>query len=558
MGIDRRDFLKGAAILGGATALSGLAACTPDPQPEQSEPGEISTVDPSTLKWDEEYDLVIVGGGGAGMIAAIQAAQDDPKATIVILEKMSKEGGSTIISGGNIGAMGTDNLKAFAESSGNDVYKNDTFEMYWEDKLAAGCYFGHPEIAKLFTFNSLDNFNWNESLGIKWNGSRAYESPVEMPSDWTASAVMQASQYLMTYNAKGESTMINRKIRYNIGSRYGELSGGAADFQCWLDNMKANPNASLVCDAPVDSIVREKPFSGDVLGVVLKNGKTIKAKRAVILAAGGFHANPAMVHLHDPRVDPSVESSGGRGCTGDMIIAAQMVGAQTVNMQCIQIDFGGSVKEPSMSGNSNSNPFSGAGFYIDVDRGGKRFWTEKPSDEQYMDAELMTLHGKGMKTWFRLGDSGSVASNRTPENLASFAANYGSVCNTIAELATAIGCNATTLQETIDRYNSFIDTKKDTEFGKPTSLLNHKIETPPFYVFEATYYCRTTPGGLQIDTNSQVVDLFGQPIPRLFAAGEVTGNVHGRFRNNGGDSMCDITCFGRLSGQNAVKLAPLS
>ena len=556
MSIDRRDLLKGAALIGGAAALSGLAACTPAQNNANPSEGGNTVTGSDVKSWDEEYDIVIVGGGGAGLIAAVQAAQDDPDVKIAILEKMPTHGGSSILSGGNIGAMGTDNLIAFAEETGDDIYRDDTFDMYWEDKLTAGCYYGHPEIAKLFTFNSLDNFNWQESLGSTWSGSRPYETPVAMPSDWTKSAVMQASQYLMTYNDEGKSTMINRKIRYNIGSKYKDLSGGGANVQCWLDHVQSHENTDLILDSPVETIIRESQFSGDVLGVALKDGTTYRAKRGVILASGGFAGNPEMVHLHDPRVDLSIQTSGGVGNTGDMLVAAQLVGGQTVNMHCIQIDFGGSVKEPSMSGNNNSNPFSGASAYIDVTKEGKRFWTEKPNDEQYMDAELMTLHVNKMKTWFRLGDSGSVAENRTPENLATFESTYGSVCDTIEELASAIGCDAATLKETIDSYNAMVDAKKDTQFGKAVGHLTHKIETPPFYVFEATYYCRTTPGGLRIDTNSQVVDVFGQPIPRLFAAGEVTGNVHGRFRNNGGDSMCDITCFGRLSAQSVVKLPP--
>ena len=545
--INRRDLLKGAAAMGGVAALTGLAGC----QPAASNSGGSST---AQEKWDAEYDIVIVGAGGAGLIAAIQISQDDPDATIGIFEKMSSHGGTSILSGGNIGAMGTANLLAFADETGQDIYKDDTFQMYWEDKLKAGCYYSHPEIAKLFTYNSLDNFNWQESLGIKWKGSRPYESPVEMPSDWSKSALMQASQYLMTFDDEGRSTMINRKIRYNIGSTYKDLNSGAANVACWFDHVEANPNAEIIFDSPVDTIIREQAHSGDVQGVTITGGKRIRAKRAVILASGGFGGNPEMVHLHDPRVDLSVETSGGRGNTGDMLIAGQLIGAQTVNMHCIQLDFGGSVKEPSMRGNNNSNPFSGPDGYIDLDFSGKRFWTEKEPDEQYMDAEIMTLHVANMKSWWRFGDSNSVAKSRTEDNLRTFKEKYGHVCDTLEEVASVIGCDVNTLRETIDRYNSFIDTKKDTEFGKPVGCLGHKLETAPFYLFEATYYCRTTPGGLMINTDSQVVDLFGKPIPRLFAAGEVTGNVHGRFRNNGGDSMCDITCFGRISAQNAVKL----
>ena len=565
MDIDRRDLLKGAAVLGGAAALSGLAGCVPEEPEEENKTGsegkesEVGTgadIVVEEPKWDEEYDIVIVGGGGAGFISVIAAAEADGDVSIVVYESMSAPGGSTIMSGGNIGAMGTDNLKAYAEETGNDIYKDDTFEMYWEDKLAAGCWYGHPEIAHLFCYNSLDNFNWLESLGIKWSGSRYYENPVEMPSDFTNAPVMQSSQYLMTYDEEGKSSMINRKFRYNVGSTYKDSGGGRGNFMCLQDTLDTHSNIELVCDAPVKTIVRENQIEGDVTGIILSNGKAIRAKRAVILASGGFHGNGEMIHLHDPRIAVTTRTSGGIGCLGEPLIAAQLIGAQTVNMHCIQIDFGASAREPSMSGNNNSNPFSGPASFIDVGKNGKRFWTEKPGDEQFMDAELMTLHKNGFTTWFRVGDSGSVASSRTPENLESFKNNYGAICDTIEELATFIGCDAATLRETITNYNKFVDNEKDTECGKSAVLLTHKIDTPPYYAFEAGYYCRTTPGGLRIDTNAQVVDLFGKPIPRLYAAGEVTGNVHGRFRNNGGDSWCDITCFGRIAGANAVALSP--
>ena len=550
MDIDRRNLLKGAAVIGGVAALSGLAACT---QQKPSTPTE-----DKKKEWDEEFDIVIVGGGGAGLIAGIECGNNDPAAKIIILEKMSAAGGSTSLSGGNIGAMGTANLLAFAESSKNPIYKDDTHQMYLEDKLKAGCYYGHEPITKLFCYNSTDNFNWNESMGIKWNGSRYYENPVEEPSNWRVSKLFQASQYMSVYDNTGMSDMVNRRFRYNIGSTYtntkGEqLSGGRADFGCWMDNFAKNPNGELRTDAPVKSIVRAGNMTGDVTGVVLENGKKIRAKRAVILASGGYAGNANMINFYDPRVPKDVKTSGGPGNTGDMLTAAQLIGGQLVNMHCIQIDFGGSVKEPSMSGNNSSNILNGARAFVEVNKSGKRFWPEKGGDEQYMDAENCILHAGGIRSWFRVGDKNGLA-NRTPENMAEFEKTYGKVCQTLDEVATFIGCPAATLKETIANYNKYVDAKKDDEWGKQKSLLTNRIETPPFYVSEHTFYCRTTPGGLQIDTNAQVVDVLGQPIPRLFAGGEVTGNVHGRFRNNGGDSMCDVTCFGRLSAQSAIKL----
>ena len=560
MELDRRNFLKGAAVVGGTAVVAGLTGCTPAGGTTTSSTTTASSTVPQS--WDEEHDLVIVGAGGAGLIAALSATEADSSADIVILEKMATPGGSTILSGGNIGAMGTDNIKAYAASSGDPTYQDDTFEMYWQDKMAAGCYLSDPDIARLFAYNSLDDFNWLENLGITWTTTRPYESPVDMPSDFSKAPVLQSCQYLMTYDENGKSSLVNRKVRYNTGSTYKDGTGGSANFQCLMDNVATKDNITIVTNAPVTSIIREEPTSGDVLGVTATvSGKAtaIRAKRAVIITAGGYAANGAMISMYDPRIDPATTTSGGPGNTGDVMISAQLIGAQTVNMQCIQCDFGGTVKEPSMSGgSSDSNPFGGPGDFIDVGKDGKRFWTEKAADEQFEDAELMTLHKMGYKSWWRLGDSQSVAKSRTQDNLDNFAKTYGSVCQSVPELATAIGCDAGTLQQTLDAYNGFVAAQMDTELGKSKAFLTHPINTPPYYVFEATYYCRTTPGGLRINTDSVVLDLYGKPIPRLYAAGEATGNTHGRFRNNGGDSWCDMACFGRISGKNAAAEKPAS
>ena len=349
-----------------------------------------------------------------------------PNVDVVIYEKLDIPGGSTILSGGNIGAMGTDNLLAFAEETGMDIYKDDTFEMYYEDKLAAGCYYSDPELARVFCYDPLDNFNWLRSLGITWNGSRFYENAVDMPSDFSKAAIHQACQYLMAYDDEGKSTMVNRKFRYNIGSTYGDLKGGPANFQCLLDTLSTHPNASLVTGAPVKSIIRSGQISGEVQGVVLENGKRVRAKKAVILTAGGFAGNGKMLDMYDPRIDPSTLTSGGTGNTGEMLVAAELVGGQTVNMQCIQIDFGYTAKEPTLINTANSNPFGGAGDYIEVGPDGKRFWAERRNHEQFMDAELMCTHRLGYKNWWEIGDSQSI-SEKTTEGHFSVNINSGEV-----------------------------------------------------------------------------------------------------------------------------------
>ena len=164
------------------------------------------------------------------------------------------------------------------------------------------------------------------------------------------------------------------------------------------------------------------------------------------------------------------------------------------------------------------------------------------------------LNMKNMVNYWTIGDATSVANGgATEEDLAAFADGLGIVANSVEELAEGIGCDAAELQATLDTYNAFVDSGVDTDYGKAAIYLTQKIETPPFYAFETCYTCRSTPGGLRVDTDTRVLDLNGQPIPHLFAAGEVTGNLHGHYRNTGGDSWTDLACFGRIAGASAAK-----
>jgi fumarate reductase flavoprotein subunit len=295
---------------------------------------------------------------------------------------------------------------------------------------------------------------------------------------------MQASQYLMTYDDTGHGSLVNTKFRYNTGSQYKDGTGGGANFQCLMDTLDTYPNATVLLDSPVKSIVREGQITGEVQGVILEDGTAIKANRAVILASGGFAGNSEMMHLYDPRIALGTKTSGGTGNTGDMLVAGALVGAQLINMHCIQTDFGGTVKESSITSTPASNPFTGAADYIEVGGDGKRFWTEKNMNEQFMDAEIMALHKAGLTSWWKIGDSNGVNPNAKPEDLETFSRTYGSICNTIEEVAAAIGCDAATLQETINTYNAAVDAQVDNEFGKSKLYLTKKIETPPFYTFE--------------------------------------------------------------------------
>lgn len=314
-------------------------------------------------------------------------------------------------------------------------------------------------------------------------------------------------------------------------------------------------------------IIRESPHGGDVLGVSVTRGNAgdevlIRARRGVVLTCGGFAGNGEMMHLHNGKIAATTLPSGSTNNTGDGLVAAQYIGAQTVNMGSIQVDVGMTTTTPSalLSKNKSDNLLASPQIYIEIGPDGNRMWSEMLNNCQYYEAKLTRLAALGgLTSWWKLGDAKSVAAREaTEEDMAEFAEKIGHVCDTIDEAAQIIGCDAATLKATVDRYNGFVDAGVDSDYGNSAEYLMMKIDTPPFCLYEVTYCTRTTPGGLRINEKSQVIDIEGAPMPRLYAAGEVTGSVHGKYRNNGGDSWTDIVCFGRIAGDEVVSLDPVA
>jgi urocanate reductase len=418
---------------------------------------------------------------------------------------------------------------------------------------------------RIFVDSALDGYEWLKGLGVTWDKMGVYEAPAYLPSDPSVASLQGSSRYLQVYDEDGCYKGVNHKGRWIRGAAYKDEKKGAA-IMAALEDCVADtcPNVEVVTGVAMKSIVREGIVTGDVTGIVVDEGgveKRVRAKRAVILTCGGYAANPDLVHLSNMKVDLSVKPSGGTGNTGDGLIAAGFIGAQTVNMSSVQITHGCNANSNNLSTATSmpANPFNGPATFINLDASGKRFWGEMEGSAQYADAKLTVLSSRHMVNYWTVGDAASVAAaGATDDDLAKFTDGLGHVCNSVEELAGVIGCDAATLQETLDTYNGFVDAGIDTDFGKATHYLTQHIEQPPFYAFETCYCCRSTPGGLRVNADASVLDLNGEPIPRLYAAGEVTGSVHGYYRNTGGDSWTECVCFGRIAGANAASEQPFA
>ena len=298
----------------------------------------------------------------------------------------------------------------------------------------------------------------------------------------------------------------------------------------------------------VEEIIREKPFEGDVLGVIAKNAKgeikRIRATRGVVLAAGGFSANKYLRELHDPRV-AGLGADNLPGATGEVAMAAVRVGGYLVGMDFIQSTPGAPAgKKMKLLLNFNVNGS------IYVDKRGARIVNEGARRDVIRDAVL----GTPERYAYTVCDNENFTSYDEVNRAAimkGIEAGEAWTAPTIRELAQKMGVDPDGLEKTIKRYNDvYVKNQKDEDFGKTAVNLTKRIDQGPFWACYTGMTVHHTMGGLNTNVKAQVLDWTGSVIPRLYAAGEITGGIHGTNRV-GGNAVLDCFVFGQIAGENA-------
>ena len=266
---------------------------------------------------------------------------------------------------------------------------------------------------------------------------------------------------------------------------------------------------------------------------------TVNAK-AVILASGGFGANLDMVVEYKPELKGFM-TTNAPGILGQGIAMAQAIGADTVDMDQIQI-------HPTVQYDSAAlitEGLRGDGAVL-INAEGKRFIDEVGTRDVVSAAEVAQTGGY---SWLvvdqKMADASSVIQGYIKKG-------YTVEGKTYEELAEAMGVDSAAFAETMANWNQCVADKTDAEFGR-TSFAN-PLDTAPYYAIKVTAGVHHTMGGLKIDTNTEVLDADGNAIPGLFAAGEITGGVHGANRL-GGNAVADFTVFGRIAGKAASDYA---
>ena len=485
MTTSRRNFLSATAAIGTASLLPISPTFAQAPQ-----------------KWDQAFDVIVIGSGGAGLAAAVTAAQDHAKT--VVLEKMGIIGGNTLITGGAFNAVDP------VEQQKKGI--EDSPAKHAAQTLKAGDYRGDPELVKTLAENAPKTLQWLKDQGVQF-----------------APGIYQV-----------------------YGGLYPRAHNTVKPFgQGFLEPLIAKCEqykVPILLEHKVIKLYREKELAGRVVGVQIQdaNGKTsnYQAKKGVVIAAGGFAANPRMRALFDPRLF-DLQTTNQPGATGDLIPLAEDVGAQTVGMDFIQL----------LPGGKSNGQFIGAISPVEnvifVNKEGNRFLAEDSRRDVVADAVLaapdkvvfpiLDVNGyNGMKAGARKAFDGAFSRGDAFKG------------DTLEDLAIKIGVPAENLKKAVAEYNQAVDTKKD-PFGRAPTVLINKIEKSPFYAGRLSMAVHHTMGGIKINAKAQVIDRYGKVIPGLFAAGEVTGGIHGTNRV-GGNAIADIFTFGQIAGRNAATL----
>ncbi len=439
-------------------------------------------------------DIVIIGAGGAGLAAAIEGVQNGAK--VIVLEKMGVAGGNTTSATGGLNAAETKIQK--------ELGIEDTKEQFYADTMKGGYNKNDPALVRKMVDKAAETVDWLMSFGV----------------DLSDVGKMAGSTNKRTHRPQG-------------GAAVGAHMVSVMETEALKIGVDLRKNSKVI------DIIKEENKPAGV--VVETNGQryTIAAK-AVIIATGGFGANPDMVVKYKPELE-GFGTTNHKGATGDAFAWIEKFGGALTQMDEIQthptvVPGNGLMITEAVRGN-------GA---IMVNREGNRFCSEMATRD-VMSKAILNQTGKTAYLVFDMGvrkslkaiegyvKQGLLTEGETPE-----------------ALAQKLGIPAESFASTIASYNQIQASGNDAEFGRKASEMPRPLTEGPYYAVEVGPAIHHTMGGIKITPNAEVLDTNGNVIPGLYAAGEVTGGVHGGNRL-GGNAVADICVYGKIAADSALE-----
>lgn len=454
-----------------------------------------------------DAELVVVGGGLAGVAATLEAVEAG--IDVLLLEKMGDTGGSSAMSGGCLAFAGTDLQRAQGIE--------DSDELLFRDLREVGELENDERIVRAYVANQRDTYEWMRRKGAEF------------------SPVIEASS--------GQSVPRVHTV-------------DPADLVRLLERLARATQRVEVLTGTTVRRLRRRSTEGRVEGVIAERrgeGLTITSRRGVILTCGGFSRNPELIHRFAPGYEKSI-LIGGEGNVGDGLRMAWQVGADFRDMAYIKGTFG---KHPV----DTTNPHPCLAVYkgaIAVNQDGRRFADESISYKLLGDACLRQPSGCA----YQILDQGIFEQGENQVRILDFERRLEDglmiKAGSLEQLAPIIEVPPDALRRTVAEYNGFVDAGHDPQFGRKHLVHKYgalrRIERPPFYAYPSTTAVVSTYCGLCIDEAMRVIDVFGQPIEGLFAAGEIVGGLHGRAYMTG-SALAKAAIFGRIAARTAAARA---
>ncbi|WP_418843271.1 flavocytochrome c [Parasutterella sp.] len=514
MSTNRRDFLKlagaaAAAITSAAAAHAGVPAS-------------------SVAKFDDEYDVVIIGSGFAGMACALKAGQAGKK--VLILEKMPTVGGNSAICGGNVACP----VNPVQAAQGI----KDSKELFIADCLKDGLGINYPNLLGTIADRCNDTIKMVVECGCEFVPNK------------------------MLFEA-GHSVPRSYEIKAGTGSGY---------IIPMHNELKKLPNVKIMTRAKFDDFILDE--NGRVVGVTYRKGyrfdsklqsddienksgrpATVKAKNGVMLAAGGFSRDIFFRQAQDPRVVPTTDSTNQPGATAGVLIKALGIGAQPVQLCWLQFLPYCNPREKGFGVSVNFTNHACMDLGLVVDRKtGKRFMDEHAGRKIKSDA-LFKVIGTDENYPIAICDDAIVKAINP--SFVKLPLEMGTVkkFDTLEQLADAFGIPKQALLDEVAKFNGYVKANDDKDFHRILTFNKGlDVSKAPFYGIEVSPKIHHTMGGVMINENAEVISAnTHKPIPGLYAGGEVAGGVHGASRL-GTVAVIDALTFGMIAGENFVKM----
>ena len=537
------DSISGATITSNAFVEAAKAALTeaglnPDDYMAKAD----KTANGETVSYDA--DVVVIGAGGAGMTAAMTAADAGQK--VVILESQAMVGGNSARATGGMNAAKTvyQDENEFDQAAGVEKTLATAAEKYADNETITALAKTVAEQWAAYQANPTGYFDSVELMELDTMvGGKGINNPelVKTLCEGTADAIDWLDENGITlHNVSSFGGASVKRIHRPVNEEGKVVSVGAYMIPLLQENCEKR-GIDIVLNTTVDTILTDA--NGAAVGVsgTDKDGNTVVVNaKSVILATGGFGANLDMVTQYKPEL-AGFMTTNAAGAQGQGIEMATAIGAGTVDMDQIQI-------HPTVEANTAAlitEGLRGDGAIL-VNANGERFIDEVGTRDVVSAAEIAQ---PGSYSWLivdqAMADASSVIQGYIKKGYTKTGATY-------EELAKELDVDPATFANTMETWNGYVEAKNDPDFGR-TSFAN-PLNNGPYYAIKVTAGVHHTMGGVIINSATEVLKEDGTVIPGLFAAGEVTGGVHGANRL-GGTAVADFVVFGRIAGESAANYA---